>query len=89
MQPIAQELEDKGFSYFIVAQGTPDERSFLAPTGLPVLLDPEGKAFQAYRISAIPQTFFVDGRGVIDTAVLGWDGDVGKVKAITDRLTGR
>jgi len=69
------ELEDKGFTLFIVAIGTESDLEFLEPLGFRVLLDPEMKAFRAYGVTGIPHTSFVDGEGNLIRTSVGWGGD--------------
>lgn len=67
---------DRTFRFFVIAIGRPGDIQFLTDTTLAssALLDPEAKAFEAYDVRAIPQTFFVDRDGVIRENRLGWTG---------------
>ena len=90
MQPILPEIEAQGFKWFIITQGAQEDLEFLAPTGFGVLVDAESKASGAYGVEAIPQTFFIDRQGVIDSATLGWgEGSLQVALETVRRLTGR
>jgi hypothetical protein len=89
LQPIRAELEAKGFKLYIVSHGTQEDLAFLQPTGLAVLVDPEGKAWAAYGITGIPCTFFVNGAGVIHKVSLGWgEGSLSEFRETVKQLTG-
>jgi len=79
-------LQAEGFEVVTVAVGeTPDQvRGFLAdkPVNFPVLLDPEGKTFTAWRAYAFPTSMILDRQHHIRYAVFGaleWDSE--EVKA--------
>ena len=89
MQPIRAELEARGFKLYIVSYGTQEDLAFLQPTGLTVLVDPEGKAWTAYGITGIPCTLFVNGAGVIHKVSLGWgEGSLSELRETVKQLTG-
>ncbi|RJQ10452.1 MAG: TlpA family protein disulfide reductase [Bacillota bacterium] len=76
LQRTARELEERGFRLFVVTLGRPGDTEFLEGNDIAnVVLDPNAAAFEAYDISAIPETFFIDGDGVIRKDVVGWRGD--------------
>ncbi len=69
-QYAAQGLEVLGIIY----DDTPDRaRAFMRREDAtwPALIDPEGAAARAYRVAAIPTSFFVDRHGVIRAASYG------------------
>ncbi len=69
-QYAAQGLEVLG----IIFNDTPDRaRAFMSREGAtwPALIDPDGAVARAYRVAAIPTSYFVDRHGVIRAASYG------------------
>ncbi len=74
MQPLLADFHDLGFTVFVVSRGSEEDVSFLKPLGHDVLVD-NGAAWEAYGVSGIPMTFFVDREGLVAETSLGWGGE--------------
>jgi len=80
MELIYKDYKDKGFE--ILAIDIMEDRktveAFMEKMGLSftALLDSDGKVFNDYRVAAIPTTFIIDRRGIIQRIFIGavfWD----------------
>ena len=59
------------------------------PVSFPILLDREGTASSAYRLTALPSTYFIDREGVIRAVVIGGPMQAATIQAhIQDLLEG-
>jgi peroxiredoxin len=81
LETLAQELGPQGLA--VVGVNAKESRSkveaFVREHGLrfPILLDPDGRAVEAYQVFGLPATFVVDRRGTLVGTVLGirdWTG---------------
>ena len=73
---IAQLAGSKDFSFFgLVQKDTPAKvRAFLAETGNPferIALDADGRASIEWGVYGVPETFVIDGRGIVRTRIVG------------------
>ncbi len=77
LQRVHDEYAAQGVAILIVnatAQDSlPDAQAFLQSYNLtlPVPLDPDGKAMQAYQVRSLPSTFFIGRDGIIREVVIG------------------
>lgn len=88
MQPLKSDLEDKGFTLYVVSDGSQDDLVYLGPTGFDVLVN-EGPAWKAYNVTGIPNTFFVDREGKLAATSLGWSTEIslGEFQTTVESLT--
>lgn len=89
MQPIRQELEDKGFTIFAVTTGSSADLEFLRAKGFRTLIDAQALSVRALGVQYIPHTFFIDAAGTIVKSSVGWGGEdsVNEFRAKVDELT--
>ncbi len=74
MQPTLIDCKGR-FTLYVVTLGREGDLEFLKSAAIGnVLLDPSGGAFSLYRVSAIPETFVVDAKGIIYRDIVGWQG---------------
>jgi len=74
LQPLLIDFYDMGFSIYVVSRGSEEDADFLKPLGYDVLIDADA-AWEAYGVSGIPMTFFIDRDGLIAATNLGWGGE--------------
>jgi cytochrome c biogenesis protein CcmG/thiol:disulfide interchange protein DsbE len=73
---IAQLAGSKDFSFYgLVQKDTPEKvRAFLGETGNPfqrIALDADGRASIEWGVYGVPETFVIDGRGIIRARIVG------------------
>jgi cytochrome c biogenesis protein CcmG/thiol:disulfide interchange protein DsbE len=83
MEALYQKLKGQQFEMLAVSIDRKGEEvvgPFVAKYGLtfPVLLDPDSKTYKLYGLTGIPETFIIDGNGVIAYKVVGAQNWVGK-----------
>ena len=76
MEALYQRLKGRRFEMLAVSidgKGEEVVGPFVAKHGLtfPVLLDPDNKTYKLYGLTGIPETFFIDGNGVITFKIVG------------------
>ncbi len=76
MKSLYQRLEDRPFEMLAVSidrEGEKIVRPFAEKHGLTfrVLLDPDGKTYQLYGMTGVPETFIIDNNGVITQKIIG------------------
>ncbi len=77
MQRVYQDYTQRGFVILAVNATNQDDltsaKNFAAEMGItfPILFDPDGKVGKRYQVSALPTSFFIDPRGVIQEVVIG------------------
>jgi len=78
---------DMGFTVYVVSRGSEEDADFLKPLGYDVLIDADA-AWEAYGVSGIPMTFFIDREGLIAATSLGWGGEdcLARFKATVEDL---
>jgi peroxiredoxin len=94
LQRLYQTLQPEGFEIVAISIDSPDAlpevEAFRQEFGLtfPIPLDPQKRAYDAYRVAAVPETFLVDGSGQVLERFVGpqnWD-DPRYVRAIRRAL---
>jgi thiol-disulfide isomerase/thioredoxin len=94
MERLYKELQPEGFEIVAISIDSPDAlpqiEAFRQELGLtfPIPLDPEKRAYEAYRVAAVPETFLVDPSGQVLERFVGpqnWD-DPRYVRAIRRAL---
>jgi cytochrome c biogenesis protein CcmG/thiol:disulfide interchange protein DsbE len=77
MEKIYQDLQDQGFVVLAVNATHQDSEGaalgFIDDYNLtfPVLFDEDGRVSQAYRLQALPSSYFIDRHGIIQEVVIG------------------
>jgi cytochrome c biogenesis protein CcmG/thiol:disulfide interchange protein DsbE len=77
MEAVYQSLRDQGFTVLAINMSSQDDINqaigFMNETGItfPVLFDTEGEVERAYSLQALPTSFFIDQKGVIQSIVVG------------------
>jgi thiol-disulfide isomerase/thioredoxin len=75
MQALYQSLPHESFQMLTILSNDKPEvaAKFVAAIGFtaPVLLDPENKAYRAYGLTGVPETYIVDKDGILREAVIG------------------
>jgi cytochrome c biogenesis protein CcmG/thiol:disulfide interchange protein DsbE len=77
MEKVYQALKDRGFSTLAVNITTQDDISaalkLTSSLGLnfPILFDLQGNVEKAYRLQALPTSYFIDRKGIIHSVVIG------------------
>ena len=71
MQKLWEETRDQGLDVLAVNVGEPADRiqqflnEFEPELAFPILLDPDGEAFQAWGVRGLPKTYIVNKRGQV------------------------
>jgi len=77
LERVYQKYRDQGFLILAVNATHQDDldkaRAFTAELGLsfPTLLDQSGEVSKLYQVRALPSSFFIDARGVIQDVIIG------------------
>ena len=75
LEPVYQKYKDQGVEILAinVRQDQATAKAFVEPLNIsyPTLLDLEGEVARQYGVMGLPTTFFVDGKGVLKTRILG------------------
>ena len=75
LEPVYQQYRDQGLVILAVnvRQDRDTAQKFIGKLDISydVLLDTEGEVARAYGVMGLPTTFFIDGRGVLHTRILG------------------
>ena len=94
MQVVFDEYQAQGFTILAVNSTIQDKQSdaidFIQEYGLsfPVLFDFDGRATTAYRIEALPTSFFIDRDGIIQEIVIGGPMPEALLRERIERLLG-
>jgi peroxiredoxin len=76
LEAVAQKYADRGVQYRAINGGedAASIKEFLAATKIkaPILLDPQGETWQAYRVNPIPQTVLIGKDGKVQVVHLGY-----------------
>lgn len=76
LQPKLAGWQQKKFQLILVSSDDASAlKSFFKQHPMPVkiLLDPQGQAFQQYKVQYIPSDYLINEKGVIDKSFVGWD----------------
>lgn len=91
LQPFVNEWRAAGFEVLLVSSDDPRElTAFMEKNRIQtvVLLDPQRKVGDAYRVQGIPLTVFVDRNGTVQHNKLGWgEGSLEEFKDWVNKLT--